>query len=295
MGEEVRWREAEEGIPPASLFINSPYDTEAHYARKRFTTWVGYKVHLTETCDDDLPHLITHVETTIAPATDGSVLEPVHEALKEKDVLPSRHLVDAGYVDTEALVNMQRDYQVELWGPAPKDPCWQAKAGKGFAASNFALDWEEKQATCPAGKQSVEWLPALDRGKQPVIKIKFSDLDCGACPHKSDCTSAARRTITVRAKDGYLALQTARAREAEPDFKAEYGRRAGVEGTFSQGVRAFHLRQARYIGHAKTHLQHVATAAAMNLVRLAAWLAGEEPAKTRQSRFVRLMAQPAYA
>ncbi len=74
-----------------------------------------------------------------------------------------------------------------------------------------------------------------------------------------------------------------------------YGRRAGVEGTLSQGVRAFHLRQARYIGLAKTHLQHVATAGAINLVRLAAWLMGEEPAKTRQSTFVRLMAQPGYA
>lgn len=294
-GEDVRWRTAEEGIPNASHLINSPYDVDARYARKRSTTWIGYKVHLSETCEEDRPHLITHVETTAAPATDGSALEPVHQALQEKEVLPSLHLVDAGYVDAEALVNSQRDYQVDLLGPAPGDGRWQAKAGKGFAASHFALDWDQKKATCPAGKQSVEWSPALDAGKHPVVRIKFSRLDCGACPHRSDCTRAARRTITVRAKEEYLALQAARAREAEPDFRAEYGRRAGVEGTLSQGVRAFHLRQARYIGQAKTHLQHVATAAALNLVRLAAWLAGEEPAKTRQSTFIQLMAQPACA
>jgi hypothetical protein len=50
--------------------ISSPYDTEAHYACKGSTSWIGYKVHLTETCDQERPHLITHVETTPAPGSD---------------------------------------------------------------------------------------------------------------------------------------------------------------------------------------------------------------------------------
>jgi transposase len=295
--ESVRWRTAEEGIPLASIFINSPYDVESRYARKRSTTWTGYKVHLTEVCEEAAPHLITHVQTTIAPATDASALESVHQALQEKEVLPSRHLVDASYVDAQTLVRSQGTYQVDLLGPAPGDGRWQAKAGKGFDAAHFTLDWDTKKAICPAGKQSVEWGSARDGGGHPVVRIKFARRDCGSCAHRSDCTRSAHapRAILVREKDEYLALQAARAREAEADFRTEYGRRAGVEGTLSQGVRAFHLRQARYIGLAKTHLQHVATAGAINLVRLAAWLMGEEPAKTRQSTFVRLMAQPGYA
>lgn len=59
----LRWRTAEVGTPPSSLMINSPYDLDAHYAKKRTTSWIGYKVHITETCEDDTPHLITHVET----------------------------------------------------------------------------------------------------------------------------------------------------------------------------------------------------------------------------------------
>jgi hypothetical protein len=55
------------------------------------------------------------------------------------------------------------------------------------------------------------------------------------------------------------------------------------------------LRRARYIGLAKTQLQHVVTAAAMNLVRLGAWLAGTPLARTRHSAFARLMLQPACA
>jgi transposase len=69
-----------------------------------------------------------------------------------------------------------------------------------------------------------------------------------------------------------------------------YRLRAGVEGTISQGVRAFGLRQARYRGLAKTHLQGVATAAAINLARMDDWLSGHVPAKTRISRFAHLAA-----
>ena len=41
--------------------IASPYDPDARYSTKRGIAWVGYKVHLTETCDEDQPHLITQV------------------------------------------------------------------------------------------------------------------------------------------------------------------------------------------------------------------------------------------
>jgi hypothetical protein len=43
----------------------------------------------------------------------------------------------------------------------------------------------------------------------------------------------------------------------------------------------------------KTHLQHVLTAIALNLVRLSAWLAETPLAPTRQSTFARLMTQAA--
>ena len=54
-GPPVRWRESGE-IPPTALFVGSPYDLDARYAKKRTTRWTGYKVHLTETCDDERPN-----------------------------------------------------------------------------------------------------------------------------------------------------------------------------------------------------------------------------------------------
>jgi transposase len=80
---KIRWRSCED-IPPAAQYIGSPYDTQAHYSKKRSMTWVGYKVHVTETCEKDSPHLITHVETTSAPVSDDARTALIHEGLKRK-------------------------------------------------------------------------------------------------------------------------------------------------------------------------------------------------------------------
>lgn len=70
--------------------------------------------------------------------------------------------------------------------------------------------------------------------------------------------------------------------------KLLYQLRAGVEAAISQGVRAMGLRRSRYQGLAKTRLQHLASAAALNLTRLGAWLTGERPSPTRISAFAEL-------
>lgn len=101
----IHWRDSDSS-PPSALMISSPYDTDAHYARKRSTSWVGYKVHLTETCDEERPHLITHVETTDAPASDSAAVGSIHEALEKSNLLPSIQLVDTGYVEAKLLVKV---------------------------------------------------------------------------------------------------------------------------------------------------------------------------------------------
>ncbi len=78
-----------------------------------------------------------------------------------------------------------------------------------------------------------------------------------------------------------------------PSLAALSAVRAGVEGTISQAVQGFGLRRSHYAGHAKTHLQHVATAAAMNPVRMTEWLGGAELATTRRPKFRVMMAQAA--
>lgn len=291
---ELRWREAD-NRPAAGEEIDSPYDPQAHYAKKRETSWVGYKVHLSETCDEETPHLITHVETTPAPASDLATLPRIHDALKQRHLLPAKHLVDTGYVDAEALVSSQQDYEVDLFGPTRDDSQWQARQNPGFAASRFLVDWERECAICPAGKTSRSWTPALNQRGKPVITIKFARQDCAPCPHRQECiqaqTAAPHRSLTIRPQGRYQARQAGRSRQASETFKAQYNLRAGIEGTLSQGVRAFGLRQARYRGLAKVHLQQALTAAAFNFSRLFAWLIGQTRTATRRPAFVRLAKQ----
>ena len=290
----AHWRTDKEGIPPARLVVSSPYDTDARLGRKRKTQWVGYKVYLTETCDEGRPHLITHVATTSAPVADGAVTPEVHRTLKDKKLLPRTHLVDTGFLDAALLASTQRDYKVELVGPTRPDYKWQKRAGLGFEASRFKIDWEKREATCPERRTSSSWTPSVDRQKSPVIRIKFAMADCTRCPSRPCCAGkGVRRTLTVRLELQYKALQAARAREQTAEYAKEYARRAGVEGTISQAVRGFGARRCRYLGAAKAHLQQVLTATAINFVRIANWLAEVPLAKTRQSAFVKLMIQPA--
>jgi len=137
----VRWRTEHDGIPPARTFISSPYDTGAHYARKNTRTRIDYKAHLSETCDDGLPRIVTHVQTTSGPVADGDVTTPTHHALRCKDLLPRQHIVDTGYLDAGLLVAATRDFGVDLLGPAHADLGRQSQAGKGFAADTFTVDW----------------------------------------------------------------------------------------------------------------------------------------------------------
>jgi transposase len=291
-----RWRTDEDDIPPSSLFISSPYDPDAHLGKKGGTNWVGYKVALTETCEDDLPNLIIHVETTAAPTADGEVTPRVHENLRRKDLLPAVHLVDTGFLDADLIATSKRDYGVDLLGPTRPDVKWQAKEGTGFDAQRFAIDWEQERATCPQGKTGIGWTPAVDKRTNRVIKVKFSSTDCRACASRPLCLRStkkyARRAITIRPREQYEALKERRAYEQTPEYAAAYAKRAGIEGTISQGVRRCGLRRSRYLGLAKTHLGHVLTAAAVDFLRVAAWLADVPRARTRRSTFVTLMAQP---
>jgi transposase len=292
-GTQLRWREAD-NIPPAAQFISSPYDAEAHYARKYTTQWVGYKVHLTETCEDDLPHLITHIETTPGPTADGATTPKIHAALQQRGLLPGTHIVDTGFLDADLLVQSRDDYGVDLLGPTRLDYHWQAQAGAGFDAQHFQIDWDRQHATCPAGKTSISWTPAVDNRGNAVIKVKFSTRDCRPCPKLALCVRSQkrypRRTITIRPERQYQALQAARQREATDAFRAEYARRAGIEGTISRGTRSARLRRTRYIGLARVHLGHILTAAGLNLLRLGEWFLETARAKTRLMPFTRLMA-----
>lgn len=278
-------------LPPSSVHIDSPYDVEARVATKRETRWVGYKTHVTESCDEEGPHVITNVETTRATEHDSAVVGRIHEQLERVGLLPGRHLVDGGYVGAEELVESQERFGVELYGPAQENRQWRGELESAYAQEKFVIDWEAQQVTCPQGKTNSSWkLEAGHRGGD-VIHIQFALADCRACGVREQCTKSkvGRRTINIKPQAQYEALKAARQRQTSEEFKVAYRKRAGVEGTISQGVRVSGMRETRYIGEAKTRLQHQLTGCALNMIRVDAWLNGERPGTTRRSAFVRAM------
>jgi transposase len=90
------WIADEDRLEAAKLYF-SPYDLDASAAKKRSTYWIGYKAHFTETCDEDLPRLITQVTTTIAPTPDRHALPAIHAVARPTGLARHpHHLVDAG-------------------------------------------------------------------------------------------------------------------------------------------------------------------------------------------------------
>jgi transposase len=284
---QVRFKENRE-LERAAEGIESPYDPDARYRSRYGTAWTGYIVHLTESCDKEEVHLITHVETTEATVHEAQKTAAIHQALVEKELPPGEHLVDSAYIDAELLVTSQKLHGITLIGPTRSNTSWQTKVDGAYDLDQFVIDWEQQQVRCPQGKSSTAWKEGMDNTGSPLILTYFRRKDCQACPARELCTHAARRVVGFRPREQYEALQATRQRHASAAGRQLYNRRAGIEGTISQGVRAFGLRLCRYRGLAKTSLQHLATAAAINIDRLIAWFNEIPQAQTRTSRFARL-------
>jgi transposase len=280
-------------MPSVSEWYRSPYDQEVRYGRKRDFAWIGYKVHLTECCDDDLPHLITQVETTPATQQDHHALKAIQAQLADKQLTPNEHLVDAGYLSAKRIVESRDQYAIDLVGPVHVDPSWQARTPDALDVSQFQVDWERKEVTCPQGEQSISWHLGKDAKGESVVQVWFAQPTCRACPLRQRCTTAqvTGRSMTLRFPlERHAMLQAARTHQQTPEFHEVYRARCGIEGTFSQTTRNTGLRRARYIGQRKTHLQHLFTALATNILRLVCWLDGTPFAKTRTSRLAALAA-----
>jgi ABC-type Na+ efflux pump permease subunit len=94
-----------------------------------------------------------------------------------------------------------------------------------------------------------------------------------SCPNRARCTKSKLepRVIGLQVQEHHETLWAARKRQKTEKFRSQYAARAGIEGTHEQAIRRCGLRRCRYIGPAKTRLQHLLTATAINLVRLNDW------------------------
>jgi transposase len=283
---DARLRDGPE-LPPSAERPISPYEREARGSTKRGLWWVGYKAHLTETCDEHEVHLITQVLTTPAMVQDVSFTADIQSALVNQGLAPQQHLVDSGYVDA-GLFAESLTRGIELIGPPRPNTSWQTKVEGAFDDRAFSIDWDARQVTCPQGQTSGKWYDTPDRYNRPAITVHFDSKACMACTVRSRCTRAKQgaRVLKLHPRETHEALRTVQIR----GLGKVYRLRSGIEGTIAQGTRRCGLRRARYRGLVKTHLQHVVTAVALNAARVTAWLADIPHATTPTSRFLALRA-----
>ena len=271
--------------------IHSPHDVDARFSIKRETKWTGYKVHLTEVCDPDAPHLITHVETTPATTQDVERLAPIHAALAAKALLPREHLVDTGYVDAEGLVRSETDYGVRVIGPAHARPLLAGARRAGLRRGPLRGGLGAAPGHLPPGADQRQ---VVAHAQHPGPRHHQHPLPPGGLPAPAPAAPpapAARpghaRSRSSPAPSTRRSKRCGSARPRRPSRRST-GPAPGSRATLAQGLRVSGLRHARYVGLAKTHLQHVLTATALNVRRLGAWWDERPFAATRAAAFLAL-------
>ncbi|MFI5682956.1 transposase [Streptomyces sp. NPDC051636] len=301
------WRRESKDLPPGRLRLASPYDTDARYGLKQGSWWNGYKIHISESCDDTddrdsatggqalipgadgpPPRLITSIAITDATVTDAEMTEPVHHMLAARDLLPADHFVDSGYASAELIVGMMKNFGFTLVTPVLMNSSPQARAGAGF-------DRPRSPSTGTSGRPPAHaGTPAPGGARHPArhagIVIKLDKETCRPCLVRDQCirSKTGGRTLSLQPRELQEVLDHARLQQGDEQWRAKYGTRAGIEGTIHQAVAVTGMRRARYLGLQKTDLEHVFSAVALNLVRLDAWWNGHPLDRTRGSHLSRL-------
>ncbi|MGA5135415.1 IS1182 family transposase [Streptomyces olivoreticuli] len=299
--EVVSKREADkDGVPSGHLRLASPYDPDARWSAKgEDLFWCGYKIHLTETCDNDdtlpgagagipgRPRLVTDVTTTASTVPDVRATAPIQQQLDDHGLRPAEHYLDSGYPSAELLEDARARGTVMVT-PVLLDHSPQAKTVAGYDKSAFTIDWKARQARCPQGATSSGWHPVTQHGRDAIV-VEFARRDCRACPAQPQCTSAQRgnRMLILYPEHLHTALATARTEQKTQTWKDKYALRAGIEGTINQALDLTGIRRARYRGLPKVTLQHAFSATAINIIRLDAhWT--HTPTRPRTSRLTQL-------
>ncbi|MFE7593499.1 transposase, partial [Kitasatospora sp. NPDC057512] len=267
----LRYRDTKE-LPPSAQRVRSPHDPDARYSTKGrpgadSVEWTGSKSHLTESCDEDLPSLVTDVHTTPATEPDVTAVTPVQDRLIARDLKPGEHLLDSGY-PSGPNIGASLERGITLVAPVT------VRTGRGahdgtFTPKDFHVDWHSGVTRCPAGATSISMRPK----KNGLIRVAFSRTDCRPCPIRAQCTTAAPhlgRSLEIHPEPIHTARMRMQTEQDTPRWREAYRARAGIEATISQAVRGPGLRRSRYRGLAKTHLQNVLIGMAINICRLGA-------------------------
>jgi transposase len=253
--------------------VQNPHEPEAQWAAKGHgknkKEHVGYKVQVAETVQDQpvqpgepTRNFLTAVVTQPAISSEDAGLEKVEQEQAAMGMDKAQELyVDAGYVTAEKLVQAQAEGR-ELIGPAQGSP----KRDQRFPSEDFTIDISQRKAICPAGQENTQCSRLPDRGRI-TYRFEWRNRLCAACLLRERCLGKEQKHRTLLVGHHHNALQARRAEQKTEAFKEKTKRRAAIEGTHSELMRAHGLKHARYRGEAKVRLQNYLIGAACNAKR----------------------------
>ena len=243
--------------------VISTVDPEMRHGRKSSSRrFDGYKVHITEAVESEF---ITGVTVTPGNQHDGEVAEKLTQQVQKRfGQAPSVLIGDSHYGSPDLRAALEKfDQDVEV---VAKLPTATGGSGERFDKTDFEIDLEEGQATCPAGQTTETIHQARDHEERAVKRFQFDGDVCAECPLRSECTSAENgRSITLHYREE--TVQEVRAYNETEEFEDRYRQRPKIERKLSELLRLCGLRVGRYFGQKKTELQALLAATVANLKR----------------------------
>ena len=254
----------------AASGVQNPHDPQAHFADKRKTQWVGYKVHVVETVEPERTvkvkgepggHFITEMITTAAAQDEMAGLTEALHRQAQHEFKPEVIYADAGYITENTLTQAEQN-RFELLGPTRPDPHHGP-----YNSDAFSVDVDKREAICPQGNKNYQWSRIRDRymGTE-YYRIEWGS-QCDCCSIKSQCTRSknGRRILVVGLRHDLV--QKRRKEMKEAWFSKSMHPRNGIEGTHSELVRGHGMRRTKYRGLSRVSLSHYFMGAACNVKR----------------------------
>lgn len=237
--------------------VISTVDPEMRHGRKTASQRIdGYKAHVLTDHDSEL---VLAIEATPANRPDGPEAGALVAQAKAAGVVVKEVLGDTAYGDGDTREAVESQGATVVAKTQPPSP-----TGK-FTKTEFFIDPDVPEATCPAGEMTTDIHWARDHRKRSVPTLVFSADQCGPCPIRADCTVGPRRRVTLNFHEARL--QAARAEQLQPRTKRKLRRRAVVERKLAD-LKRHGMGRARYRGERKVLLQLRLTAGLANIKRI---------------------------
>ena len=234
----------------------SVHDPEMRHGHK--SAHKRFDGHKGQIAVDTESQLITAVAVLAGNAADSSrALELVEAAEHASETEVADTVADCAYGDgatRQIFAEAGRELVAKVAVTRNRD-C--------FPKTSFQIDLKETTCVCPAEQQGV-----ARYGKDHTLRgFRFAAQTCAACPLRAQCVRGrGGRSIAVHPQEALL--QKARALQQSPQFAPYKRARQVVEHRLARLVQ-LGIRQARYVGRAKTLFQLLMAATVANLTLLA--------------------------